>query len=462
MDKPRDYTINVGFSLVFGVGQNQMFKVFLLALVAFSQLMLLPGNSTEVAQSNAQLLTSAIQATRDTVTIPPGDWFVQGPLSFDSISNRKISLMGNLTFLPNIDTYPFENGFYPDLFSFNNSHYITMEGPGALDGSGFEWWKESLMGFAGQSLLKRDERPKLLTFRLSTNLVINDLVMVNSPFWHLNLDDVANVTINNLVVDVDTERQHSALPSNLISYPKRPFSLYRWGLDQLLSNIPLFPLNTDGIDPAGINITIRNFTYRGYDDAIAVKPQSLRSIYSRCTSDLLLDGANVTFSTGMAIGSVSTRPWRNCIDKVTIRNVEMVNPLKGIYVKSNPKSDKPGSGQISNILFENFKVTGSIWWPIYIGPQQQYQPDASGPGCMNYPLEDCETNSEMEMTNITLRNIAMTRTIFPYAGLIRANASSPIIGLVLDRVNVEGNLASIFGFISEFAMGITRDVSPSI
>jgi len=32
------------------------------------------------------------------------------------------------------------------------------------------------------------------------------------------------------------------------------------------------PLNTDGIDPAGSNVTIRNVNITNYDDAVAVKP----------------------------------------------------------------------------------------------------------------------------------------------------------------------------------------------
>lgn len=35
---------------------------------------------------------------------------------------------------------------------------------------------------------------------------------------------------------------------------------------------PVFPLNTDGIDPAGSNVTIRNVNITNFDDSIAVKP----------------------------------------------------------------------------------------------------------------------------------------------------------------------------------------------
>ncbi len=50
-----------------------------------------------------------------------------------------------------------------------------------------------------------------------------------------------------------------------------------------------------------------------------------------------------------------------------------------------------------------------IWWAIYLGPQQQKQPDGGGgPGCMIYPFDPkgkCATQPLVAITNITLRNI---------------------------------------------------------
>ena len=38
----------------------------------------------------------------------------------------------------------------------------------------------------------------------------------------------------------------------------------------------------------------------------------------------------------MTIGSVPPENNCNCIRNVTFRNVNMIRPIKGIYVKSNP------------------------------------------------------------------------------------------------------------------------------
>jgi len=73
---------------------------------------------------------------------------------------------------------------------------------------------------------------------------------------------------------------------------------------------------------------------------------------------------------------------------MTFRNINFKYPLKAIYIKTNPGT---GTGEIRNVLYENITMDTPIWWGIYIGPQQQKEPDGFGPGCMLYPLGDCET-----------------------------------------------------------------------
>jgi hypothetical protein len=41
---------------------------------------------------------------------------------------------------------------------------------------------------------------------------------------------------------------------------------------------------------------------------------------------------------------------------------------------------------VQDITYEHIRIHDPLWWPVYIGPQQQKQPDGSGPGCMLFPL----------------------------------------------------------------------------
>ena len=93
----------------------------------------------------------------------------------------------------------------------------------------------------------------------------------------------------------------------------------------------------------------------------------------------------------------------------------MEKPFKGIYIKTNPGTN--GYGIIDNILYENITMHQPIWWAIYLGPQQQKQPDKGGPGCMLYPFDpkgNCETQPRVNITNVKLKNIKIRNSVlFP-------------------------------------------------
>lgn len=47
--------------------------------------------------------------------------------------------------------------------------------------------------------------------------------------------------------------------------------------------LPMFPFNTDGIDPYGKNMHFYNITCQNWDDVIVPKPARGRDFYSNCT-----------------------------------------------------------------------------------------------------------------------------------------------------------------------------------
>lgn len=104
------------------------------------------------------------------------------------------------------------------------------------------------------------------------NLIIHDLVLKNSPNFHIKLDQCLDVTIYNLDIKVNTTAQ--------LDIFKR---LY------LIGSIPMFPLNTDGIDPNGRNFHIYNITCQNYDDVVVPKPTHRYSdAYTNCTENMLI------------------------------------------------------------------------------------------------------------------------------------------------------------------------------
>jgi hypothetical protein len=278
-------------------------------------------------------------------------------------------------------------------------------------------------------LTGNDYRPDLLDIFTCKNVLIETVRWENAPQYHLYLRDMLNLTVRNMEVYVDVESQAELLGRK---------GYLTDGTGDLPAGIPTFPLNTDGIDPAGRDILIQNVTITNFDDAVAVKPNNGRDVYSNCSENVLVDGAFVRFGVGMTIGSVPPDTDCNCIRNVTFRNIVFETPIKAIYMKTNPGNS--GTGIIDNILYENIYANSPLWWSIFIGPQQEVQPGSSGfnAGCsFFYPLPNttCPTQPRVPITNVVLRNITMENALLS-PGVILCNSSVPCTGFVFDRVNI--------------------------
>jgi len=156
----------------------------------------------------------------------------------------------------------------------------------------------------------------------------------------------------------------------------------------------------------------------------------------------------------MTLGSVGPSTDHACIRNVTFRNIQMDYPIKGIYIKPNPGHS--GDGIIENILYENVHMKTPIWWALWIGPQQQYQPGGTLQGCsMLYPLSSfCQTQPRITMRNMTFRNVTSTNSLLP-AGVILCNATNPCTNFKFENVDMRTPLWDFLGigFINHFSEG---------
>mmetsp|Transcript_15723 Transcript_15723/g.26505 ORF Transcript_15723/g.26505 Transcript_15723/m.26505 type:complete len:420 (-) Transcript_15723:68-1327(-) len=356
-----------------------------------------------------------------------------------------------------------------DFMTFRDCEAITIQGKGAVEGQGYDWWvrewkKKNAHG-----------RPHLLRYERVQTSEISGVAWRNSPRYHMKLDDVDSIYVHDMEIYVDILKQ-----LDLVDRSKKSDSFlfnvlnffvpeeHRF-LKSLVHNylgtvtepsLPTMPLNTDGIDPSGSNVTIRNVNITNWDDAVAVKPSrnNFKVAKDGCSQDILVENANVKFGVGMTIGSVPPNSKYNCIRRVQFKKVNFEYPMKAIYVKTNPGNS--GNGEIMDILYEDIKIHFPVWWNIYIGPQQQKQPDGGGPGCMLYPLGGCETQPRINVGNITLRNVESHGGFLP-PGLIRCNATNPCHNINLDNVNIKGWWEGMkWSFISEYAYGSVNNTYP--
>jgi len=278
--------------------------------------------------------------------------------------------------------------------------------------------------------------------------------MTNSAYYHIVPYDCQNFYMHDFEIYVDIVGQLELHNLFLHDYPKEFVELGDMKLE-----IPIFPLNTDGVDIYGRNFTFRNVKITNFDDAIVPKPSNKGHKY-QCTEDILVENCEVTFGVGMTIGSVPPNDQHACVRNVTFRDIVFNKPLKGIYVKTNPGNH--GDGEIRNIVYENIVMDTPIWWAVYIGPQQQHQPGGAGPGCMIYPLNKvCPTQPRIDVSDITLRNVTSKGGLLP-AGIIRCNATNPCKNFVFEDVDIRSEFWDFlnYGFIVEYIEGTTKNVFP--
>jgi polygalacturonase len=385
---------------------NIVFIILLSLFIGINAQLISDQKNLIVSTHNSQIIESDALMT-NTITIPEGNYYISATY-IEYIDNLKFELQGNLIANDIIYKWPIDNNNNKqNILTFYECHNLTITGNGYIDGQGYKWWRNAILAATG---LTEDNRPNLLQIESSIGLYIEGISLFNSPRYHIRLRDMRNILIENISITVN-------------------------------SKIPIFPLNTDGIDPSAENVTIRNVNITNYDDAIVVKPCNKSGKYCKCSSNMLIENITTNFSVGMSIGSVSPNKHHSCVRNITFQNIVQNMPFKAIYIKTNPGNI--GDGEITNIIYSKFEIYNPLWWPIYIGPQQMQQPDGSGPGCMVKPLK-CVTQPLIDINNVSIENINIYNTFWPYAGLINCNETNPCSNILFK------NVTSTSKFISKF------------
>lgn len=146
-----------------------------------------------------------------------------------------------------------------------------MKGKGKIDGQGWKWWIYALT-CALPHEKHNDTRGSMIYWNQSHDIIIEDLTFVNSPRFHIFLNDIHNIIIRNFIIFVDVAKQasiiHSYIDTSTISTSSSSST------STSLYHLPTFPLNTDGIDVRGSNAVIYNGVITNYDDAIVSIPFS--------------------------------------------------------------------------------------------------------------------------------------------------------------------------------------------
>jgi hypothetical protein len=201
-----------------------------------------------------------------------------------------------------------------------------------------------------------------------------------------------------------------------------------------------------------------------FDDSVCVKPSG-GSPPTGCTRGIYIADIAVTYGVGVSMGSVPPDVGGNCIDDVLAERLSFDTPLKALYVKPNPAKGGGAFGSITNVVYQDVTIHNTLWWPIWVGTQQQHQPGGSGTDCsFLYPILNttCPTDPEITLANFTFRRVNIFGGLLS-PGVLIANASNPGTGFLFDGVIAHN--ASLWpvptGYIAQSIQGIaTGGTSP--
>ena len=183
--------------------------------------------------------------------------------------------------------WPFYLGNFESLITIHLSSHVTISGGGALDGRGHNWW----VAFARNKLASK--RPMLLQIDGSTDIHVRDITMLDSPRFNLYLGSYCKrVLVERVTILADWQAQ-----------------------ENLQKSVPMFPFNTDGIDVAGEDVTIRDIVVSNYDDVVAIKASDMLSDDGQvpgCTRNITVYNTMVYRGAGLSVG-MHPSPLKPCV-----------------------------------------------------------------------------------------------------------------------------------------------------
>eukprot|EP00730_Choanoeca_flexa_P000983 TRINITY_DN10428_c0_g1_i1.p1 TRINITY_DN10428_c0_g1~~TRINITY_DN10428_c0_g1_i1.p1 ORF type:complete len:431 (+),score=90.49 TRINITY_DN10428_c0_g1_i1:1228-2520(+) len=394
----------------FGILLFATLTAILAELVDFERAGGIPGTAADTAltvcQSNTRILNESLASLEpfDVLLIPNTTFCFTGGIYASDLRDVTIQIDGTIAFENDQKTWPQDSSGH--VFECINMERLTnvsftSSGFGTIFGNGSGWWG------AIQYLEKGENRPRLLHIRNSTQLTMSNLLFKDSPYWTVDLQDVADVEIHHC--DVDARRDKS-------------------------DHHDLFDLtafNTDGFDVSGRDIYIHDVNIWNDDDCIAVKEQTSASLQSSCSENMLFERINAS-GVGLTIGSIGPSVDHTCVRNITFRDSVMHNTFKGIYMKSRPEE---GTGEIRDVLYQNITIYNPTQWAIWIGPQQAGYKDACSLLWPEDPFSSCYVPSNMDWDNIVLKDVTI-HSPKTSPGVILGNSTNPMRGLVFDNVVV--------------------------
>ena len=272
--------------------------------------------------TSTEAIALAFQACRKTgggtVLIPSGT-YLTGPICMESNTTLYISSGAKLFFIQDYEVYPIittrwegsERPAHTPLIYGKGLENVTIKGSGTLDGQGAYWWALQL-----NNGLKYP-RPRFIGLEDCNRVLIEGIMLMNSPSWTVNPVCCENVTIEKISIQ------------NPADSP-----------------------NTDGINPDSCKyVHISNCHVDVGDDCITIKSGTEKS-----SKRVSCEGITITNCTlvhghgGVVIGSEMSGGIRN----VVISNCIFEGTDRGVRIKTR----RGRGGFVEDVRISNLVMKG--------------------------------------------------------------------------------------------------------
>jgi polygalacturonase len=317
-----------------------------------------------------------------TVKLTGSPMFVSGPLILKSNITLQIAAGTTLAGSQDHDDYPEMEEFHAKgrqpLLGADQAENVTINGGGTIDGRGDSWWNNRAPGYL---------RPKLVVFRYSKHILMENITVENSPEWQIVPYYSDDLIFRNMKIYAPEGKSH----------------------------------NTDGIDPfSSGHIIIDHVTIDTGDDNVAIKSGQPGSTGPDAPShDITITDCIFLHGHGLSIGSEVSGGVQN----VRAERIHFKGTGTGIRIKSN----RDRGNDIGNFVYRDL-VMEDVTTPILIS---EFYPKI--PASID---EAPVTRLTPHFHDISIANV--TATGAREAAVIVGLPESPILNLSFTNVHLSG------------------------
>ncbi|KGN43473.2 exopolygalacturonase clone GBGA483 [Cucumis sativus] len=329
------------------------------------------GNSDD-SQAIMKAWKDACSSTKPSKIVIPGGRYVVDSMKFQGpcLAPIHVQVEGRLQAPTNIKKMRNDASWI--VFQYING--LTLSGKGTFDGRGSLAWKQNQCASSG----KCGSLPISLRFYSLNNSLIKDITSTDSKFFHVNVHNCRNLTLQNINIDAPGDSP-----------------------------------NTDGIHIGGSSgVTIHNARIKTGDDCVSIGDGSQQIKVEKVTCGP---------GHGISIGSLGKYKNEKPVSGITVRDCTITNTMFGVRIKSWPASTK---GIASNMQFESI-VMNNVGTPILI--DQQYCP---------YGTCNRQIPSRVQISNVGFKNIRGTSTTQVAVKLV-CSRGYPCKNVKLSNINLK-------------------------